>query len=93
MGKTGFTFIGIGAVIVLAAVVVMMLLGHFVFKLTTDDLFGVVSGATGSPAITAYSNQMVPSERIDVGYATIYPSMTIMKMILAQVVLAMLGAG
>jgi len=93
VGKTGFTFIGIGAVIVLAAVVVMMLLGHFVFKLTTDDLFGVVSGATGSPAITAYSNQMVPSERIDVGYATIYPSMTIMKMILAQVVLAMLGAG
>jgi putative transport protein len=59
----------------------------------TDSLFGVVSGATGNPAIPVYANKVQPSDRIDVAYATLFPSMTILKIICAQVALSLLGAG
>ena len=37
------------------------------------------------PAIPAYGARMLQSDRVDVGYATIFPSMTIVKVIVAQV--------
>ena len=60
-----------------------------------DDLVGVASGATGNPAILVYSTRMAPTERPDIGYAMIFPSMTIVKVIAVQVVglLAASGAG
>jgi putative transport protein len=91
--KSGFTLLGIGAAILVAEVVIVMLLGHFLLKWNTDDLFGVVSGATGNPAIVVYANRVVPSDRVDVGYATIFPSMTIVKILCVQIALSVLGAG
>jgi putative transport protein len=93
VSKTGFTFLLIGAAILLGAVLIVMLLGHYVFGLSTDDLFGVVSGTTGNPAIVVYANRALPSDRIDVAYATIFPSMTILKIICVQVAISVLGAG
>jgi putative transport protein len=92
VSQTGFTLLGIGAAILLSAILTIILLGHFVFKLSTDELFGVVSGAAGNPAILSYANQTVPSDRVDVAYATIFPSMTILKIICVQVVLVLLGS-
>jgi putative transport protein len=89
--RTGFTFIGIGAAILLGAILSILVLGHYLFKLSTDDLFGVVSGAAGNPAILAYANRALPSDRLDVAYATIFPSMTILKIICAQVAISLLG--
>jgi putative transport protein len=93
VSRTGLTFLLIGAAILLGAVLSVMLLGHYVFKLSTDDLFGIVSGATGNPAILVYANRVVPSDRVDVAYATIFPSMTILKIICVQVAISILGAG
>ena len=47
---------------------------------------GVASGATGNPAILVYSTRMAPTERPDIGYAMIFPSMTIVKVIAVQIV-------
>jgi putative transport protein len=93
VSRTGFTLLGIGAGIVLVANLIIVLLGQFVFKISTDELCGVVSGAAGNPAILAYANQAMPSDRVDVAYATIFPSMTIVKIICVQVVIGILGAG
>ncbi len=68
-----------------------MLVGHYVLKLSSDDLFGLVAGTTGNPAILVYANKAIQSERVDVAYASIYPSMTILKIILVQVVIGYLG--
>ena len=91
VAETGLTFLAVGAAIVLAAVVGVLVLGHFVFKMSTDDLFGVASGTTGNPAIVVYANRTLTSERIDVAFATIFPSMTILKIICVQVALGVLG--
>lgn len=90
VSKTGLTFLFVGAAILLAAVFTVMILGHWVFRLSTDDLFGVVSGTTGNPAIMVYANRTLPSDRIDVAYATIFPSMTILKIICVQVAISLL---
>jgi putative transport protein len=91
VSQTGITLLIIGAAILLAAILIIMLVGHWMFKLTTDDLFGIVSGASGNPAILAYANRAVPSDRIDVAFATIFPSMTILKIICVQVAISVLG--
>jgi putative transport protein len=69
----------------------IMAVGQWVFKLSTDDLFGVVSGAAGNPAILSYANQTVSSERVDVAYSTIFPSMTILKIICVQVAIGLMS--
>ncbi len=47
------------------------------------------------PAILVYSTKMAPTERPDIGYAMIFPSMTLVKVLAAQIVglLATGGAG
>ncbi len=77
--------------ILLGGVLSVMLLGHFLFKMSTDDLFGVVSGTTGNPAMLVYSHQALPSDRIDVAHATIYPSTTILKIVCVQVAIGVLS--
>ena len=91
IAKTGFTFLAVGAAIVLGAVASVILLGHTLFRMSTDDLFGLVSGVTGNPAILVYANRILPSDRIDVAYATVFPSMTILKIICVQVAIGVLG--
>jgi len=91
VSRTGFTFLGIGAAILLGAILSVMLLGHYLFKMSTDDLFGVVSGAAGNPAVLVYANRALPSNRIDVAYATIFPSMTILKIICVQVAIGVIS--
>jgi putative transport protein len=51
-----------------------------------DDLLGIASGATGNPAILVYAARLAPTDRPDIGYAMIFPSATIAKVILVQIV-------
>jgi putative transport protein len=91
LSTTGVSFLLMAAAIALGAFVTVVILGHYVFGMSTDDLFGVVSGTGGNPAILAYANQSVRSDGIDVAFATIYPSTTILKIICAQVAIGLLG--
>jgi len=49
-------------------------------KIPYDDLVGVASGATGNPAILVFSTKMGPPNGRH-GYAMIFPSMTLVKVI------------
>jgi putative transport protein len=91
LSTTGVSFLVMAAAIVLGAFLAVIFVAHYVFKMPTDDLFGVVSGTGGNPAIVAYANKAVQSDGIDVAFATIYPSMTILKIICAQVAIVLLG--
>jgi putative transport protein len=93
VSETGLALLGIGAAIVLGSVLSVLLLGHLLLGMSTDDLFGLVSGVTGNPAIVVYANQALPSDRIDVAYATVFPSMTILKILCAQVAIGVLTGG
>jgi putative transport protein len=90
VADTGFLMLGLGAVILFALVLPMMLLGLFVFRMPFDEVAGVVAGACGNPAILAYSNRLTPTDRPDLGYATIFPGMTIAKILFVSIVPAFL---
>ena len=89
--ETGFSLLFIGAVVLLTTVLIVLLVGYYLMKIPFDDLVGVASGATGNPAILVYSTRMAPTERPDIGYAMIFPSMTIVKVIAVQIVGLLVG--
>ena len=86
VAESGFTMLFIGVAVLLTTVAIVLLIGHYVMRIPYDDLVGVASGATGNPAILVYSTKMAPTERPDIGYAMIFPSMTLVKVIAVQIV-------
>jgi putative transport protein len=90
VADSGLTLVLLGAVILIALVGVTMIAGRL-FAIPTDDLFGVVSGVTGNPAILGYANRATPTERPDIGFAMVFPSMTVAKILFAQIAAVMLG--
>lgn len=94
VAESGFTMLFIGVAVLLTTVTIVLLVGHYILKIPYDDLVGVASGATGNPAILVYSTKMAPTERPDIGYAMIFPSMTLVKVIAVQIIgLLMVGSG
>ena len=91
ISETGLTLLWIGGAVLLTTVLIVLLVGYYVLRIAYDDLMGVVAGATGNPAILVYGTRMAPTERPDIGYAMIFPSMTIVKVIAVQVVSLLFG--
>ena len=86
VSATGFLMLGLATVAVLALVLPVLLLGLFVFKMPYDEVAGIVAGATGNPAILAYANKLAPTDQPDVGYAMIFPGMTIVKILFVNLI-------
>ena len=92
VAQTGPLMLLIGAAVLLTTVAIVLLVGLYVLRLPFDDLLGVASGATGNPAILVYATRMAPTERPDIGYAMIFPSATIIKVIAVQII-GLIAAG
>jgi putative transport protein len=82
----GLLYLLLGSAIVAVMVIVTMLVALLVFRLPFDSVAGIVAGATGNPAILAFANRIAPTDRPDIGYAMIFPSMTVLKILLVQLV-------
>jgi putative transport protein len=91
--QTGFVMLGLGAIVLVALVVPILILGLFVFRRPYDEVAGIISGACGNPAILAYSNKLMPTDRPDIAYAMIFPGMTIVKILFVDIAPAFYGGG
>jgi putative transport protein len=85
VGATGMTYLVYAIVITLTLVVVTTVLCMLIFRMPFDLSVGVMAGATGNPAIAAFASRTAPTDRPDVGYAMIFPSMTIGKILFVQI--------
>jgi putative transport protein len=83
--ETGLLMLGLGALVLVALVVPILILGLFVYRMPFDEVAGIVSGACGNPAILAYANKLTPTDRPDLGYAMIFPGMTILKILFVDI--------
>ncbi|HEY5713452.1 MAG TPA: TrkA C-terminal domain-containing protein [Allosphingosinicella sp.] len=83
---TGLVMLGLGVVVLIALVLPIMVLGLLVLRLPYDEVAGIVSGACGNPAILAYASKLTPTDRPDIGYAMIFPGMTIIKILFVDIV-------
>ncbi|WAL59720.1 aspartate:alanine exchanger family transporter [Thermocoleostomius sinensis] len=86
--ETGVVLLGAGMVITLTIVLVAMAIGLGLWRTPFDDLLGVVAGVTGNPAILAYASRSVSNNQPELGYAVVFPTSTIVKIIVAQMVAA-----
>jgi len=94
VADSGLTLLFIGAAVLLTTVLIVLVVGYYLMKIPYDDLMGVTAGATGNPAILVYGTRMAPTERPDIGYAMIFPSATILKVIAVQIIgLIFIGSG
>jgi putative transport protein len=84
--ETGLLMLGLGAIVLVALVLPILILGLFVYRLPYDEVAGIVAGACGNPAILAYANKLAPTDRPDIGYAMIFPGMTIVKILFVDIV-------
>ena len=91
VADTGFLMLGLGAVVLMALVLPILILGLFVFRMPYDEVAGIVAGACGNPAVLAYANRLAPTDRPDIGYAMIFPGMTIVKILFVDIVPALLS--
>ena len=52
---------------------------------------GLVAGLHTQPAVLAFAVEQADSEAPNVGYATVYPTATVLKVILAQALASLPG--
>ncbi|WP_144145876.1 aspartate:alanine exchanger family transporter [Paraburkholderia sp. BCC1884] len=86
VSQTGLLMLGLGALVLLALAVPILLLGLLVYRLPYDEVAGIVAGACGNPAILAFANKLTPTDKPDIGYAMIFPAMTIVKILFVDIV-------
>jgi putative transport protein len=72
--------------VLIALVLPILLLGLLVFRLPFDEVGGIIAGACGNPAVLAYTNRLAPTDKPDLGYAMIFPGMTIVKILFVDIV-------
>ena len=80
------TYLLLGVALVALLTISVLLITVYVFRIPYDMAAGIISGATGNPAILAFSSKTLASDKPDVGYAMIFPSMTVFKILLVQII-------
>lgn len=85
VSQTGLLMLGLGAIVLIALVLPILILGLLVYQLPFDEVAGIVTGACGNPAILAFANKLTPTEKPDIGYAMIFPAMTIVKILFVDI--------
>ena len=91
VGTTGVTYLLYAVVITFTLVSITAIFSLWVFRLPFDTAVGVISGATGNPAILAFASRVAPTDRPDIGYAMIFPSMTVAKIFFVQIAAALIS--
>ena len=86
VSQTGLLMLILSLVVLAALVIPILVLGLWVMRMPFDEVAGIVTGACGNPAILAYANKLAPTDKPDIGYAMIFPGMTIVKILFVDIV-------
>lgn len=79
-----------GAAITCSVAVLTLWIGHRVLKIPLSLLGGMLGGLQTQPAVLGFALEQTRNELPNLGYATVYPTAIVLKIILAQVVLALM---
>jgi len=83
-------FLGAAFLICFLADSLTMLLGYKLFGLPLNVMFGILAGTHTQPVVLGYASHHTGNELPNVGFATVYPLATILKIVLAQVLLVLI---
>lgn len=80
-------FLGAALGLTLLADLLAMAVGYGLFKIPLNVMFGILAGTHTQPVVLGYASQQTGNELPNVGFATVYPLATILKIVLAQALL------
>ena len=83
----GLTLFLSGMVITISASFFLLFVGYRLLKIPFGMLTGVISGFQTQPAVLAFALDQSENELPNVGYAMVYPVVTVVKILLAQLLL------
>ena len=83
-------FMGAAFLVCFVADSLTMLLGYKVFHIPLNVMFGILAGTHTQPVVLGYATHHTGNDLPNVGFATVYPLATILKIVLAQVLLAVI---
>lgn len=75
---------GVGIILSLVSAIGLGLVCTLVLRLKFDEAMGVAAGMTTNPAIMAYLNPQTGTQLAERGYATVYPTTMIGKILMCQ---------
>ncbi|GAB4569890.1 MAG: aspartate:alanine exchanger family transporter [Anaerolineae bacterium] len=91
LGQSGGLSIFVaGAVITCVTAFLTLWIGHRLLKIPMGMLSGMLAGLQTQPAVLGSALEQARNDLPNIGYATVYPVATIMKILLAQLLLSML---
>ncbi len=82
-------FVG-GALLTFIIAFSTLWIGHKVLKIPMSLLIGMLSGLQTQPAVLGFALEQADSDLPNIGYAAVYPTATILKIILAQLLIVAL---
>lgn len=86
----GLVLLGAGALITIGIAALTIVIGYRLLNIPMNLLLGMIAGMQTNPAVLGFANQETENDLPNLGYATVYPVATILKIILAQVLLVFL---
>jgi len=85
-GNGLFLFIG-GALITIPIALLTLFIGYKLLKIPFSLLIGMLAGLQTQPAVLAFANEQTGNEAPNIGYAMVFPTAMVVKIILAQILL------
>lgn len=85
--NNGWIWVLYGLIITLTPILFLMIMARYVFKLNYMPLLGLIAGSYTDPAALDFCTHYFKSELPVQAYATVYPLVTILRIILAQVLI------
>jgi putative transport protein len=80
-----------GAIITCATALIVLCIGHYVLHIPMGLLSGILAGLQTQPAVLGFNLEQSKNDLPNIGYATVFPIATIIKILLGQLLLALLS--
>lgn len=79
-----------GAVVTCTTALLVLWVGYRVLRVPLTLLSGMLAGLQTQPAVLGFATEQAGSDLPNIGYATVYPTATILKIVLVQLLLVLL---
>ena len=92
IANDGWMWIYYGCYITFIPLTILVLISRFVFKLNFYQMVGIMSGSYTDPAALAFSTKYLDSDIPNQSYATVYPLVTISRILVAQLLILLFAS-
>jgi putative transport protein len=92
VANDGWMLIYYGCYITFIPLILLVLISRFVFKLNFYQMVGIMSGSYTDPAALAFSTKYLDSDIPNQSYATVYPLVTISRILVAQLLILLFAS-